>query len=678
MNLSIWFLMSAIGAAGEPSAASALPSDAPHADGHGAATYTPDFFSASRPGDAMDMINRIPGFAFDGGANVRGLSGAAGNVLIDGRRPASKSDGLSDILGRVPASQILRIDVIRGGASGIDMQRKSVVANVVRDPRGGVFGSVTLADRAVPEADRNQGSIAADISARLGAKVLEASIAYADGEAGERAFTDRRRVDRFGDPLIVSRGRPDRHNREATGTALFEAPLGRGDVRLNTRAYRDRSGGAETDDLSLPSGLAVTLDEYQGQGGEFGGGYAAPLGGGFELETVGLKQWRENQSISSSADAGGVSGFHKRDESGETVGRGVLRFRRSPTMTFEAGLEAAYNWLEGDSALVIDGAPTPVPGAQARVEERRGEGFATGIWQAQPALMFEVALRVEASTLTTSQAIEKQLRFAKPSAAMTWSPTPQRQIRLRLEREAGQLNFGDFLASASLNTGVVTAGAGDLTPTQTWRAELAFEQQFWESGALVAVVRREQLADVIDRVPVFDPSGIFDAKGNIGAGVRHVFEVNSTLPLDWGGIAGGLFKTWIKAVHSKVTDPTTGDRREISGQAAFEWNARFTQDLPNWNATWGVSASGASERATYRFNGRESWGAQPYTSAFVDYTPRPDMTLRLELNNLSRRGAWNVRETYSGLRHMTNLAYLERREDDTYQSVRISLRKSFD
>jgi hypothetical protein len=54
------------------------------------------------------------------------------------------------------------------------------------------------------------------------------------------------------------------------------------------------------------------------------------------------------------------------------------------------------------------------------------------------------------------------------------------------------------------------------------------------------------------------------------------------------------------------------------------------------------------------------------------------MTLRLELNNLSRRGAWNVREVYSGLRGLTDLAYLERRDDNTYQNVRISLRKSFD
>ena len=100
--------------------AAALTQGPASPDDQAVSTYAPDFFSASRPANAMDMINRLPGFSFDGGGNVRGLSGAAGNVLIDGRRPASKSDALSDVLGRVPANQVLRVDVIRGGAPGID------------------------------------------------------------------------------------------------------------------------------------------------------------------------------------------------------------------------------------------------------------------------------------------------------------------------------------------------------------------------------------------------------------------------------------------------------------------------------------------------------------------------------------------------------------------------------
>src|SRR5262245_20133113 len=97
----------------------------------GVTSYGPEFFAAQQPSTAADMLQRIPGFSLDNGASVRGFEGAAGNVLIDGQRPASKSDSLQDILFRIPANKVERIDIIRGGAPGIDMQGKTVLANVI-------------------------------------------------------------------------------------------------------------------------------------------------------------------------------------------------------------------------------------------------------------------------------------------------------------------------------------------------------------------------------------------------------------------------------------------------------------------------------------------------------------------------------------------------------------------
>ena len=85
-----------------------------------------------RPNTAYDMIGRLPGFTFDDGNTARGFAGTAGNVLIDGQRPTSKSDDLQSILQRIPASDVDHIEVIRGGAPGIDMQGQTVIANVIR------------------------------------------------------------------------------------------------------------------------------------------------------------------------------------------------------------------------------------------------------------------------------------------------------------------------------------------------------------------------------------------------------------------------------------------------------------------------------------------------------------------------------------------------------------------
>src|SRR5690348_12275426 len=77
------------------------------------------------------MITRLPGFTFVDVGSARGFAGTAGNVVINGRRPTSKSDTLYSILNRVPAADVERIELIRGAAPGIDMHGQTVVANVV-------------------------------------------------------------------------------------------------------------------------------------------------------------------------------------------------------------------------------------------------------------------------------------------------------------------------------------------------------------------------------------------------------------------------------------------------------------------------------------------------------------------------------------------------------------------
>lgn len=663
-------------------AAAVLAQGAPAPDpaDQAVATYPAAFFASAQPVNAMDMVDRLPGFSFDEGGSVRGLSGAAGNVLIDGRRPASKSDALGDVLGRIPAGQVLRIDVIRGGAPGIDMQRKPVVANIIRDPRGGISGAVEVSDNLrLGAGGRNEASIEGDVSARLGVRVFEASFEYDKGDDSDHAHTDRRRVDQVGRPILISRIDADRPGSELAATAALETPLPIGGLRLDGRYYRDIENITERDDFDLPEGLGVLREAYRGKGGELTARYIAPLAAGAELEVTGLKSWRSNTKGARLTRGQNLSGFDRYDDSGELVGRALVRLQRWETISFEGGLEAAVNRLEGDSILVVDGVPTQVPGSQAEVRERRGEGFVTGVWQAAPTLSAEAGLRVEVSRFSPRRGLENQFQFAKPSAALTWNLSPASLVRARVEREIGQLNFNDFVAEASITNGSVTAGSVDLAPTQTIRAELAFEQQFWERGALVAAIRRERLEDIIDRAPTLGVGGLFDQRRNIGPGRRDILEINSTLPLDGfgAGLPGVLLKGWIKAVRSELTDPTTGEKRRFSDQAALEWNASVTHDLPGWNASWGVDVSGASEKTVYRFDRTETWEAEPWVSAYVDYNPRPDLSLRFELNNLTARSVWNLREVHSGPRHASDLSYVERRDEQSYRNVRLSLRKSF-
>src|SRR4051812_46752058 len=87
----------------------------------GGISYPSTFFQGQQVANAYEMLQRVPGFQLDTGDSVRGYEGAAGNVVIDGQRPSTKTDTLDQILTRIPAGQVERIDIIRGGAAGIDM-----------------------------------------------------------------------------------------------------------------------------------------------------------------------------------------------------------------------------------------------------------------------------------------------------------------------------------------------------------------------------------------------------------------------------------------------------------------------------------------------------------------------------------------------------------------------------
>src|SRR5687768_17185590 len=102
--------------------------------------YEAAFYDAFAPRTALDMINQTPGFALvavDGGDERRGFSGAVGNVLIDGQRLGAKSQSLQDVLGRVAAKEVLRIEILRGDQVAGDASGAAVLANVVRTPAAG-------------------------------------------------------------------------------------------------------------------------------------------------------------------------------------------------------------------------------------------------------------------------------------------------------------------------------------------------------------------------------------------------------------------------------------------------------------------------------------------------------------------------------------------------------------
>lgn len=619
----------------------------------GVIAFTPADFASSRPNTAYDMISRLPGFKLDVGDDVRGFAGAAGNVLIDGQRPTSKSEKLDNTLQRIPIGQVERIDLIRGGAAGIDMQGRTVIANVIRKKVDSFQQIATLTGFAFADTGHTLPGWSYEATKRSGEQqfdfALSRSISYDDSVGYGR----RTRLDVPTNTVtLLQHDFTEADGFVYTAKGGYKGPLLGGTLSAN--------GQISTDEFKDEDGFAsaATNERYVSRSandkGEVGLNYKHPVGSKFEVEVLGLSKLAQGTGDSTGDTLTDSSAFNVRATSGESIGRGILRYTASSSLSFEGGGEAAYNFRKQQIALTQGGQAVPLPAADVKVEETRGEGFLQGTWRPSPKFQLEAGVRVERSTITETgdTDLERSFVYPKPRILATWSPTRTDQLRLRIEREVGQLDFEDFISNADLNSGVLVAGNADLRPDKRWAYEIAYEKRFWGNAAVVLTLRHEEITDVVDRLPFLvevdadgdgladdaDNNGIPDTRlvsgiGNIGDGTNDVAQMNVTLPLQKLGIKGGELKIDAMFQSGHVHDPLTLEKRNISGQRPNEVKVNYRQDLPIWNLSYGFGwYPGWSERR-YLLSEVDALDLHQFWSSFIEYKPSSKFTLRAEINN---------------------------------------------
>ena len=683
--------------AGDLRAAPTTPS------GSGVIRYDPSFFASFNPNTAGDMILRLPGFALDTGADVRGFAGAAGNVLIDGSRPTSKQDNLEGMLRRIPASQVDHIDLIRGGAPGIDMQGQTVIANIVMKKGAGATGLLAASDQFVYDG-RNLPAVRAELRKKWdnGRAIELAGVVgrFQDDGAGD-GF--RIRTDAAGNLLEQSDVETEGTGTQALFNGAFDTPLAGGKFRINGQILIQPFDYTEADTLTFPTPGFLSTEVFSEDRFETEAGvrWERPLNAKTNLEALFIQQYNKSDIADHFFNLNEDVTFKESDTLGETIGRAVLRYKHDDKLQGEASVEGAYNFLEAATDLVVDGTPIPLPAGNVKVEELRGEAAAQATWRPNPKLQLEAGMRFEISTISSNERLangemltkEKTLTYPKPRAVLTWSPNAENQLRFRVEREVGQLDFRDFVANSDIaeGEGSVRSGNTDLVPQRAWVGEVAYERRFWGSGAAVVTLRHSIIQDATDRVPlcIIDPlteecelnaeGGIdfFDAPGNIGDGRETDLLLSLTLPLDKLGLKNAQIKGTGTFRHSEVTDPTTGETRRISGQHPFDYDLHFTHDLPKLKVNWGVDVYNRWTETYYRFNEVDRYALKTFVVLFAEWKPRSDLSLRTEVSNIGQRGFQRTITFYDGLRNGKEPLFIDDRQLDVGTTFYFRVRKTF-
>ncbi|MFQ5535418.1 MAG: TonB-dependent receptor plug domain-containing protein [Sphingomonadales bacterium] len=662
--------------------------------------YEAEFFSRYNVISVTDMLRRIPGASEILDArrqDVRGFGSGGDQILINGERIAGKANDIGSALQRIQASQVTRIELIRGTSPELDVRSEGLIINIVLEGDGPKSaGSWQAAGRYIegghfrPEASLSIGGDRGRLNYFVS---LEADSFFRRRLIDDRFFTpgDNRLFERR-DEEVINRFR------RYTLTTNLSYRFARGDeLRVNGLVEHRRFTSNEisnqfTFDSAGMEGSQIEPRRFVSSAvkWELGADFERKIGKTGRLKILFVHtddngDEAENQRrIADGLDL--LTNVQATDTlTRETILRPSYKWDLSKKQNIEIGIEGALNTL--DTALEVfenqDGmlAPVGIFNPDSTVEEVRVEGFATHIWKLADRLTLESALNGEYSTLKQTGSDVQERRtffFLKPRADIRFDITPARQIRLKAERTVSQLDFGDFVSTFDEEDDLADAGNPDLVPEKAWEFELAYEQRLANDGGVIKTrLFYNDISAKIDRI-VGNLAGDRSAVGNVGGASFYGVETSGSLRLAKIGVPDAVVTAGVTGQRSRLTDAFTGNRRSFSRTPNYKWNVGFRHDTQTRRSlSYGFDLEKQGPRTVDDIDEHRDFSDRPNLSFFAETKILGGMTLRLEGRRLLRDKAVRDRVRFVGNKVNQELLQTEMRTREIARTFSLILRGNF-
>jgi hypothetical protein len=609
------------------------------------AVYPHGFFERYSPRTALDIVSRVPGFVIDFGSDRRGFDDTGGNVLIDGERAQSKSGGLSEALERIPANRVERIELVTNPTMAV-ASGKTLIANVVLRPAESA-GSWQLSQTRARDGSISpwlNGSYARPLGAWQTSSTIEAGV-YRDPNVGSRERSDR-------SGAVTLREDERRANRFGKTSISFEAkrPSEDGGITVNARFSGDeyeadtlRAGfaGADSDAPAIQTRTSGFLEENRDA--EFGVTYRRSILADWRLEALTLARWTEreetSQNLIETPDGMFVSGARSlaRRENLEWIARPVITAPEWAGWRPEFGGELVYNRMDANLDLLLlsaGGVATPLvlPSANVIVDEWRAETFLNVSRTVMRDWTIDAGISLESSNIAVRGGAQasQQLAFIKPSVAVAWKPSDQLSIRGALRREAGQLDFHDFAASAELGADRTLGGNPALQPDTSTRLSFDVDYRVGNDVAVSFEMFHEWRQDVSE--PIVLPSGDFGV-GNAGDARVWGASLRASRSLPFG-LRADARAVWQDASYR---DAISGSVRPVSGFVPLTFGVELRQDFPGKALAWGARLSKEGVDEEYFVDERQSFDFGYQQSVYVETALPWGLKATLTVSELGQR-----------------------------------------
>lgn len=665
------------------SSAESVP-DTSHIQG----TYPADFFTAFSPKSALDMLRNVPGFQIrEGDSSTRGLGKATENVLVNGQRLSGKSDGLYDQLGRIPASNVIRIEIVDGARLSIP-GLSGQVANIVTG--GNDFSGQFGWNGEVRPHFSHPGYLGGEISVTGKRGRVEYTLGLSNDE-GRGAYGGHYSIrDANGSVIEARDGRlwSDSDEPKVSAGFKYNGP-GSTAGNLNLSYQREYSTFAE-DEVRLPvDDIArdwLLTGRYRAYNYEISGDYEFPLASG-RLKLIGLERYkrahRDESAVIAFADTSDpVGGRFRQDlSSGERIARAEYGWKWGQA-DWQIALEGAFNRLDEQGALFDltpagDFVAVPFPGGTGGVRESRYEGSLSYGRPLSSKVTLQLLAAAESSTISQTGANSLSRTFFRPkgTASLAWAPEKGLDISLKVERAVGQLDFDDFLARVFLDLGNQNDNNADLVPSQQWNFDLEGKKELGRWGSTNLLLFARLYDDYIDVIPL--PGG-GEGRGNIPNAHRYGLQWTSTFNLDPIGFHGVKIDSDVVLQTSSLVDPVTNEKRQISYLATRVVNVSLRHDIPQSDWAWGAAIESQEVTDYYRVGefGYDNEGPV-FDIWFLENKDVLGMTVKFQVINLFNARHRLYRTVYDGPRDVAPILLKEDRAQLIGPMFRLSVKGTF-
>lgn len=532
----------------------------------GIRSFEPIYFQEFDPLTALDMVNRLPGVSPQESEGGRGLSGVRSNLLINGERPPPKGKSARTQLNEMPVGGVVLIELIDAGARlDIDMQGYPQVINVLTvDNRPAYYEIITEVQRS-GTGDNDQENERVSQLNGTGSFSTSRSEFTVTGNLQDRSNRVPSGVVAI-DPAnpvqrISSLNTSDREEQGIQFDALFALP-GESSLSFNSQFSTDTRGSMPV--TLIVDGEVEAVDESSDSEDElrdFSTEYRRPFAtnGELMLAFVDTTSTDHSQSIFQTPS---LSRFSLTEsETGETATR--LLVTNSPTerLTVRTNVSNAFNYFEGGFRIFEDGTEIIIDGSNSRVQEDRRSLESSVDWTLTNKWTFRSTVGVESYEINTRDLSSGSQTDPKGELAVLFRPQPRTTITLSTGLSVGQLNFNQFLASSSLSSEILTAGASGLEPERQRDIQASYDRRFGDQGVMRFSLTRTETENPVRTVALSDSLIVSQ---NTSPEIVDTLQVSFDFPFDRFGHEDLILSVGGTFSDSETIDPITGELREAS------------------------------------------------------------------------------------------------------------------